>query len=203
MLDDGRNLMGVAAKHRVALAAGALAVGLVVAGCGSASASHSTSTTSRSATTASKTTSPPATSSPTTTPTTTAVATGSSGSSTCPTVAQANSALGVSFTTMIHNPSPGGGVVCIYNGAGAINAEVAIFAHGSASVFAGQVANAAGNPAMPAISGLGDGAFGQDTGGRAIVNAYSNSSRTLVAAQAAGPLPPVEALARVALSVNS
>jgi len=38
--------------------------------------------------------------------------------------------------------------------------------------------------------------------GRSIVNAYSNSSRTLVAAQAPGALAPVEALARVALADN-
>ena len=55
---------------------------------------------------------------------------------------------------------------------------------------------------MPAISGVGDGAYGQTAGGRSVLNAYSNASRTLVAAQAPGPLPPVEALARVALADN-
>jgi len=55
---------------------------------------------------------------------------------------------------------------------------------------------------MPRIAGLGDGAFGQTIAGRSIVNAYSNASRTVVAAQAPGALAPVEALARVALAVN-
>ena len=72
----------------------------------------------------------------------------------------------------------------------------------AATVFAGHVANAPGAPAMPRISGVGDGAFGSTIAGRSIVNAYSNSSRTLVAAQAPGALPPVEALARVALADN-
>jgi hypothetical protein len=53
---------------------------------------------------------------------------------------------------------------------------------------------------MPEISGVGDGAFGMTTAGRSIVNAYSNGSRTVVAAQAPGALAPVEALARVALA---
>jgi hypothetical protein len=53
---------------------------------------------------------------------------------------------------------------------------------------------------MPAISGLGAGAFGETIAGRSIVNAYSNGSRTLVAAQATGSLAAVEALARVALA---
>ncbi len=79
---------------------------------------------------------------------------------------------------------------------------MAIFAHQSATVFAGQVANAPGAPAMPSISGVGDGAFGMTTAGRSIVNAYSNASRTVVAAQAPGALDPVEALARVALADN-
>ena len=78
-----------------------------------------------------------------------------------------------------------------------------IFAHQSAAVFAGQVAHAPGAPAMPAVSGVGDGAFGSTTAGRSIVNAYSTASRTLVAAQAPGALAPVEALARVALARNS
>jgi hypothetical protein len=79
---------------------------------------------------------------------------------------------------------------------------VTIFAHQSAAVFAGQVAHAPGAPAMPAISGVGDGAFGTTTGGRSIVNAYSNASRTLVAGQASGSLASVEALARSALAAN-
>ena len=40
------------------------------------------------------------------------------------------------------------------------------------------------------------------TAGRSVVNTYSHSSRTLVVAQAPGPLAPVEALARVALADN-
>jgi hypothetical protein len=95
----------------------------------------------------------------------------------------------------------GGGIVCEYPSPSG-NAAVAIFAHQSATVFAGQVSHAPGAPAMPAISGVGDGAYGQTTAGRSIVNAYSNASRTLVAAQAPGALAPVEALARIALSDN-
>jgi hypothetical protein len=97
--------------------------------------------------------------------------------------------------------TPGGGIVCEYTGSGG-NAGVTIFAHQSAAVFAGQVAHAPGAPAMPKISGVGDGAFGMTTAARSIVNAYSNASRTLVAAQAPGSLAPVEALARVALADN-
>lgn len=78
----------------------------------------------------------------------------------------------------------------------------AVFAHQSGTVFAGQVANAHGAPAMPSISGVGSGAFGTTIAGRSIVNAYSNGSRTLVAAQAPGALAPVEALAKVALADN-
>jgi hypothetical protein len=201
MLDGGLSSKVAAVNRRILVGAGALVVGLVVAGCSSGSATPSTNpTTSRPTTTSQPTTTaPPATTAPTATPATAAAATTSA---TCPTVAQVNAALGVSLTTHIQNPSPGGGVICIYNGAGAVNAEVAIFAHQSASVFAGQVAHAPGAPAMPALTGVGDGAFGQDVAGRAIVNAYSNGSRTLVAAQAAGPLPPVEAFARVALADN-
>jgi hypothetical protein len=95
----------------------------------------------------------------------------------------------------------GGGIVCEYT-SGSGNAGVTVFAHQSSAVFTGQVAHAPGAPAMPQLSGVGDGAFGQTTGGRSVVNAYSNGSRTLVAAQAPGPLAPVEALARVALSDN-
>ena len=77
-----------------------------------------------------------------------------------------------------------------------------IFANQSATVFAGQVAHAPGAPAMPSISGVGDGTFGATTGGRSIVNAYSNANRTVVAAQAPGALAPVQALARGALADN-
>jgi hypothetical protein len=55
---------------------------------------------------------------------------------------------------------------------------------------------------MPSISGLGDGAYGMTTGGRSVVNAYSNGNRTVVAAQGPGALASVEALAKVALADN-
>ena len=121
--------------------------------------------------------------------------------STCPTLAQANTALGGSYSGPITTRTAGGGIVCEYTSSTG-NAGVTIFAHQSTSVFAGQVAHAPGAPAMPSISGVGDGAYGMTTGGRSVVNAYSNGSRTLVAAQASGALPPVEALARVALADN-
>jgi hypothetical protein len=92
-------------------------------------------------------------------------------------------------------------IVCRYSGAGG-TAAVAIFAHQSPAIFGRQVVNAVGAPAMPKISGVGDGAYGQTIGGRSIVNAYSNAIRTVVAAQAPGSLGPVEALARVALADN-
>lgn len=95
----------------------------------------------------------------------------------------------------------GGGIVCEYTG-GAGNAGVTIFALQSATVFAGQVAHAGTAPGMQAISGVGDRGFALTAGGRSIVNACSNASRTLVAAQAPGALAPVEALARGALSDN-
>jgi hypothetical protein len=116
-------------------------------------------------------------------------------------LAQANAALGGSYGGPIQTSTAGGGIVCEYT-SGAGNAGVTIFAHQSATVFAGQVAHAPGAPAMPAISGVGDGAYGQTIGGRSIVNAYSNGNRSLVAAQAPGALAPVEALARVALADN-
>jgi len=55
---------------------------------------------------------------------------------------------------------------------------------------------------MPRLSGVGDGAYGATIGGRSIVNAYANSSRTVVAAQGPGSLAFVETLARVALADN-
>jgi hypothetical protein len=116
-------------------------------------------------------------------------------------LAQANAALGGSYGGPITTPTAGGGVVCEYTSS-AGNAGVTIFAHQSATVFAGQVAHAPGAPAMPSISGVGDGAFGTTTAGRTVLNAYSNANRTFVAAQAPGALTPVEALARVALTDN-
>jgi hypothetical protein len=124
------------------------------------------------------------------------------GAATCPTQAQADAALGVSYSGPIRTPTPGGGIVCEYTGGPGGNAGVTIFAHQSAAVFAGQVAHAPGVPAMSSISGVGDGAFGSTIGGRSIINAYANAIRTFVAGQAPGPLPPVEALASVALADN-
>jgi hypothetical protein len=185
-------------KTRVPLVTGALVAGLVLAGCGSGGSSPTASPTTTSTT---STTSTSATTAPAPGSTTTAAVT--AGASVCPTVAQADAALGASYGGPIQTSTPGGGIVCEYTGsAGAGNAGVTIFAHQSASVFAGQVAHAPGAPAMPQITGVGDGAYGSTIGGRSIVNAYSNGSRTLVAAQASGPLAPVEALARVALAGN-
>jgi hypothetical protein len=173
---------------------------MVLAGCGSSSTSSSTS--SSPATTApSSTTAAPASTTATTaasTPTTAAT----TGAATCPTLAQAEAALGGTFASLVQNPTPGGGIVCEYTGGSGGNAGVTIFAHQSVAVFAGQVAHAPGNPAMPAISGVGDGAYGMTTAGRSVVNAYSNATRTLVAAQAPGALAPVEALAKAALAAN-
>ena len=176
---------------RASVAAGAFVAGLVLIGCGSGSGSQTASQTASLTSSPSASTVPPGT-----TPTATA------GTATCPTPAQVDAALGGSHSGPIRTPTAGGGVVCEYTGGGG-NATVAIFAHQTAAVFAGQVANAPGAPAMPPISGVGDGAFGQTAGGVSIVNAYSDGSRTVVAAQAQGAsLAPVEALARVALADN-
>lgn len=179
---------------------GALVVGLVLAGCSSGSSAPSSNSTSSTSATSAKSSS---TVSPSSTPTTAAASTTAA---TCPTAAQVNTALGASYGGPVSRPSPDNAIVCEYTGNGGANggsnAGVTVFANQSAAVFAGQVAHAPGAPAMPAISGVGDGAYGADIGGRSIVNAYSNGSRTLVFAQAAGPLGPVEALARVALSDN-
>jgi hypothetical protein len=190
--------MLAAVNPRISLVAGALIVGVAVAGCSSAKGASSTSspTTTPGATTTSP--SSTTTKAPSSTATTAAV---TAGAPVCPTMAQADAALGVSDSGPKSTSTQGGGIVCEYTG-GAGTAAVAIFAHQTASVFAGQVAHAPGAPAMPQISGVGDGAFGSTTAGRSIVNAYSNASRTLVAAQAPGALAPVEALARVALSDN-
>ena len=188
--DNGQGRMVVAVNKRAPLAVGALVVGLVLTGCGSGSSGH----------TASPTSSPSATTSPPSSTATTAAVT--TGAATCPTQAQADAALGVSYSGPIRTPTPGGGIVCEYTGGPGGNAGVTIFAHQSAAVFAGQVAHAPGVPAMSSISGVGDGAFGSTIGGRSIINAYANAIRTFVAGQAPGPLPPVEALARVALADN-
>jgi len=182
---------------RAPLIVGALVIGGLLAGCGSGTGAPSAGSTSSS--TSSSTTTTSATTLPSTSATTGAVA---EGAATCPTPAQANTALGVSFGGLVKTATAGGGIVCEYTGGAGGNAGVTIFAHQSAAVFAGQVAHAPGAPAMSAIPGVGDGAFGQTIAGRSIVNAYSNASRTIVAAQAPGALAPVEALARVALSDN-
>lgn len=72
----------------------------------------------------------------------------------------------------------------------------------TATVFAGQVAHTGTAPGMHKISGVGDGGFAVVAGGRSIVNAYADASRTVVAAQAPGLLAQTEALARVALADN-
>lgn len=103
----------------------------------------------------------------------------------------------------MQHAAPAGGIVCEYTSSSPTsNAGVTIFTHQNAAVFAGQVAHAPGDPAMPALSGVGDGAYGQSVGGRSIVNAYSRGTRTIVAAQSAGTLAQTEALAKVALSDN-
>ena len=192
--------MLVEMHHRVSVAGGVLITCLVLTGCGSGSSSPSASPTSSATTAPPASTAPPATTAPPgSTATTAAVA---AGAPTCPTMAQADGALGGPYTGPASTALKGGGILCRYSG-GAGTAAVAIYAHQTPTVFAGQVANSPGAPAMPRISGVGDGAFGQTSGGFSIVNAYSNGSRTAVAAQAQGTtLAPVEALARVALADN-
>jgi len=203
----GRMLILV--NNRVSLASGVLMVGLVLTGCGSGSSgqtagptsSPTSSPTAAPSATAPSATAPSATTAPAASSTPTPVVT--AGAATCPTLAQANAALGVSDRGPIRTPAGGGGIVCEYTAATAMeNAGVTIFAHQSAPVFAGQVANGGRVPGMQKISGVGDGAFALTTAGRSIVNAYADGSRTFVAAQAPGALAPVEALARVALADN-
>ena len=173
-----------------AVLAATLVGSLILAACGSKTNSSSTSSP------ATSTSSEPASS-------TTGAPSASTTSAVCPTLAQAETALGGSYGGPVQTPTEGGGLVCEYTSSTAgANAGVTIFAHQSATVFAGQVAHAPGNPAMPAISGVGDGAYGQTAGGRSVVNAYSNGSRTLVAAQSSATLAQTEALAQVALSDN-
>jgi hypothetical protein len=198
----------VSVSKRASLAVGAVAIGLVLVGCGSGNgpiAAFTSSSTASAVTTAtpSSITSKPAHGGVKSNQPTAASSAGqlAGGAARCPTLAQANAALAASYSGPITTATAGGGIVCRYTGAGGI-AVVAIFAHQSATVFAGQVSNAPGAPAMAAISGVGNGAFGQTVAGRSIVNAYSNASRTVVAAQAPGALAPVEALARVALADN-
>ncbi len=185
-------------NRRIPLVSAALILGLVLTACSSGGGKSASTTAAPPTTSASATTVPPGSTTTATVPSTTAATTGAA---TCPTLAQANAALEGSYSGPTTTSTKGGGIICEYT-SGAGTAAVAIFAHQSASVFAGQVGNAPGAPAMPQISGVGDGAFGQTTGGRSIVNAYSNGSRTVVAAQGPGALATVEALARVALSDN-
>jgi hypothetical protein len=189
---------------RSLLVSGVLAAAFVLAACGSSSAGHSSSGTSSS----SSGTPPPASSSgtsagtapPATSPTTSA---GTTSAAKCPTLAQAEAALGGTYGGPVRTPTAGRGIVCEYTSSSpGDNAGAAIFAHQSPSVFAGQVAHAPGAPAMPAIPGVGDGAYGQTAGGRSVVNAYSNASRTLVAAQSSAGLSQTESLARIALADN-
>jgi hypothetical protein len=117
-------------------------------------------------------------------------------------MAQADAALGVSDTGPIRTVIKGGGALCEYTGTGGISA-VAIYAHQNATVFAAQVSNADDKvTGMQPVSGVGDGAFFLTAGGRSVVNAYSNGSHTVVAAQGPGAAAPIEALAQVALSDN-
>ena len=111
--------------------------------------------------------------------------------------------MGASYAALVQTPVHGIGVVCEYTGSSAAtNAGVTIFAHVTAPVFAGQVANAGRAPGMQRVSGVGDGAYAVAAGGRTIVNAWSNASSTVVAAQSSRALSQTEALARVALADN-
>ena len=148
-----------------------MTVGLFLTGCSSGSSSATTTSSSSPSVTA-----VPSTSTTAAVPTTPAATTSAA---VCPTGAQANAALGGSYSGPTSTPTAGGGIVCEYRSS-AGSAAVAVFAHQSATVFAGQVAHAPGAPAMPGISGVGNGAFGATIAGRSIVNAYSNGSRTVV-----------------------
>ncbi len=173
-------------------------VGLAIAGCGSGGSHAATPTSAPSAsTTASTTATPSATTGAV--PTTGAVA---AGAPICPTMAQANAALGVSDTGPVRSGIAGGGILCRYTGAGGVSAVV-IYKAQTASIFAGMVSNADDKvTGMQPVSGVGSGAFFLTAGGRSVVNAYANGSRTVVAAQGPGAAAPVEALAQVALSDN-
>jgi hypothetical protein len=178
---------------RWALTASIFMAGLVWAGCGSGSSNQASNATSPAGST------PASVARPSVSVPTTAAATG--GGPRCPTLAQANAALGGSYSGPTSTAGPGGAIVCEYTGS-AGNAGVTIFAHQSEAVFTGQVANAGRAPGMQKVSGVGDGAFALTTGGRTIVNAWANGSRTVVAAQGPGSLAQTEALAQVALSDN-
>jgi len=183
--------MVAAVTNRTLFTAGATMACVGLMGCGSGNSSRGSGSTS-----------PPSATTNASEGSTATTAAATTGAAHCPTLAQANTALGVTYGNLVSTPTAGAGLVCEYTGGPEGNAGVTIFAHQSATVFAGQVGNAPGAPAMPSVPGVGDGAFGSTIGGRSIVNAYSDASRTVVAAQASGALAPVEALARVALADN-
>jgi hypothetical protein len=189
---------GVAMNRRSSLLVCVSIIVLAITGCGAGSSHTASPTTTPSATTASSaSTAPSATTVPSTT--TGAVA---SGAPTCPTTAQADAALGVSDTGPVRIVIKGGGVLCEYTGAGG-NSAVAIYAHQNATVFAGMVSNADDKlTGMQPVSGVGNGAYFLTAGGRSVVNAYSNGSHTVVAAQGPGGAAPVEALAKITLADN-
>jgi hypothetical protein len=189
-----------AVNGRARLVSAAVGAALLIAGCGS-SGGHATSpTTSPPATTPA-----PAGAAPTTPAAAASLPTGAGSgrrAATCPSVGQASAALGVTYTNLTRSPVDGIGTVCEYTGGASGNAGATIFAHETPAVFAGQVANAGRSPGMRPVTGIGDGAFGLTAGGRSIVNAYSNASRTFVAAQSPQATAATEALARVALADN-
>jgi hypothetical protein len=170
-------MVSVAAR----LAAVAVVGAVILTGCGSGGASKQASSGSAS-----------------TPPTTVAAAAG--GGVTCPSLAQADTALGVSDSGTTRTPTQGSGVVCAYTGNA--TADVTIFAYESPQAFSAQVASAGTTPGMQQVSGVGDGAFGLTANGRSSVNAYSNASRTFVEAAAPGALARVQALARAGLVDN-
>ncbi len=175
-------------NNRAVAAAGIVTAGLALLGCGSGTSTPPTSST---------------TSSPATTAVVPTTAVPTTATATCPTVDQINAALRATYGRPVTTPTPGRGIFCEYpSSAGSGSASVTVFAHQSAAAFVGLVAHAPGAPAMTKLSGVGTGVYGMTTAGRSVVNAYSDASRTLVTAQARGPLPPVEALARVALADN-
>jgi len=183
------------------LAVALVAAGTALGGC-FGSSSHATSTTSAAAP---ATTAPAATAPATSTaPAATALGTVPPGRRlvVCPTVAQANSALGTSYANLLRSPVDGIGTVCEYTGGGGANAGVTIFPHETAAVYAGQLGNLGRAPGMKSITGVGDVGFGLTAGGRSIVNAAVNATRTVVAAQSSQPIAATEALARIGLTAN-
>ena len=212
LIGQPRRPVGRVRKARLRLAVVVTAVVVLTAcgsgGSGQAATTAPTPTTGSAATTAPTSTTAPL---PTTAPTPTTAPAATGGVATCPTLAQADAALGGSYggplqtpVTTPQTPVTTVGIVCEYTGRSAAgNAGVTIFTHQAPAIFAKQVSNAGGVPGMARIAGVGDGAFGLAAGGRTIVNAWSNVSRTVVAAQSSGSLAQTEALARVALADNN